>query len=534
MRNLCLLATVAAVGGVDLVAQVNSRGVGYNGRLSDISSARAWGRRGAAYPGGEVGVSFQNVMCNPGTINIEWKAPMLPDHPKFGFLVAKEERGRLLQISDWSYCKHAFLSLNTSGTCGTQTCSGQPSGNVMYPGCSDVYSNGNNGDRNYLGPPEEIDPWTGIWNPVGSYFDRGDPDVGPPGNSNGTRSPINVGTDAVKNRVTIKESDLQGVTSGLYFAIHLIHEGEPVGNRGDNLMSRPFSLTWNGTSWSASTSGTATHGSILSRWTGSTLNLGQNGNDDGRFAVAVKVTGPAGGLYHYEFAIHNIDNSRGGASLRIPLCPTARVSGLGFRDIDANALNEWTATVAGGEIAFTAPAANPQNWNTIYNFWFDSDAAPVAGDVSIDEARVGAGALTVTVASQVPGFVPNPYLGAGCGSPTPQLFANGAASSPNPAFALQVQATPNTGAFAFFSTGTASLPLGGGCVQYLDAAGLGTYGFVLTNAGGSASLPLAIPPGLLPMDLHWQVATLAAGGPLFGQLNLTNGLTVRVASSGCP
>ena len=293
-RTPYVLLAVATVC-TELVSQSNSRGPGYNGALYEISSARAWGRRGAAYPGGEVGVSFQNGLCNPGTMALAWYAAdnsptgtqMSEDHPKFSFLVAKEQNGRLVQISDWSYCKHAFVSTNTPGTCGTQ-----PWAEQMFVGCSDIYSNSNNGSRTYLGPPAEINPWLGTWNHVGSYFDVGDPANGSP--NDGIKGTINPGTDEVKNRVTIKETDVQGgLTTGLYFQIQVIHEGEPVTNRDNNIMSRPFGLTWSGSSWTASTPGTPTFGSILTRWAGSTLTSGQNGNDDGRFFVAVKVTGPS-------------------------------------------------------------------------------------------------------------------------------------------------------------------------------------------------------------------------------------------------
>ena len=77
MRTTLVALALSTVVG-EALAQSNSRGAGYDGALTDISSARAWGRRGPAYPGGEVGVSFQNQLCNPGSINIEWRAPMLP------------------------------------------------------------------------------------------------------------------------------------------------------------------------------------------------------------------------------------------------------------------------------------------------------------------------------------------------------------------------------------------------------------------------------------------------------------------------
>jgi hypothetical protein len=119
------------------------------------------------------------------------------------------------------------------------------------------------------------------------------------------------------------------------FQIHVIVEGERIENRGNNIMSRPFTLTRTSTSWTTGTTGTASFGTIMNRWPGATITEGSNGgtgtlNDvDGRFAVAVKVTGPTNGLWHYEYAIHNQDNGRGGAAFRLPVCASARVVAAG-------------------------------------------------------------------------------------------------------------------------------------------------------------------------------------------------------------
>ena len=43
-----------------------------------------------------------------------------------------------------------------------------------------------------------------------------------------------------------------------------------------------------------------------------------------------------------------------------------------------------------------------------------------------------------------------------------------------------------------------------------------------------------IPPALAPFDLYCQAAQLTAGGALFGLLDLSNGLRVRVGGTGCP
>jgi hypothetical protein len=534
MRTLLFtsLASLAAIQG--LLAQANTV-PGLDGYLYDIASPRYWGRRGAAYPGGEIGFSAANYMCNPGTVTIPWQAAMQPNHPKFGFMITRVSDGRMVQVSDWSYVKHAFTSINGSqGPC--LPCQNPGTGTVMGIGCYDVYGNGNNGDRYYLGPPEELNPWLGTWNPIGSYFDRGDPMVAPPANSDGLRS-LSSGQvtafDVVKNRVTVKESELGIAGASYYYQIHLIHQGEALSKRNNNLRTRGLSLNWTGTTWTVANVGSSVNGSVLQQWTGSTYTSASNGTDDGQFGIAVKVTGPVNGFYHYEYVVQNIDNYRGGAAFRVPICAGARVQNLGFRDIDQNPLNNWTTTVNNSEIAFLAAAGNAHRWNQLFNFWFDCDAAPAAGNASIDQADPGAGALTVTVPTQAPLLQATVHLGGGCGTPAAEIFANGVPSAGNGSFALGIATDPSTPLMTFVSPLSTPLPLGSGCTLLLDTSGMWDVGFQITDGSGLGSIPIPVPAGLGPTDLFFQAGTFIPNPPVLGMVGLTNGLKVRFASLGC-
>ncbi|MFY9345197.1 MAG: hypothetical protein WAT39_22095 [Planctomycetota bacterium] len=546
-RSTCLVLAVAAACS-DLLAQSNERGAGYDGALANISSATYYGRRGAAYPGGEIGVAFQNQLCNPGTIPVEWRSPggsigatIQSDHPKFGFLVAREVSGRIVQISDWSYCKHAFLSLNSGsvspclGGCVTPPAGGAQLGVK----CSDIYSASNNASRTYLGPPAEINPWLCSWPSTGNYFDVGDPATGL-GPADGLRSLSTSGFDVVKNRVTIKEADIQGgVSTGLYFQIHVLHEGERVENRGNNIMSRPFTLAWSGTAWSTSTTGTASYGTIMNRWPGATITYGSNGGTgtltdaDGRFAVAVKVSGPVGGVWHYEYCVHNIDNHRGGATFSLPVCPGGQVTNIGFRDIDQNPLNDWTSSLSGGALTFSAPANNPHNWNTLYNFYFDSDVGPTAGNATIDQARPGPGALTVSVPTTVPGHQHAIQLGAGCGAPATTMTINGVPSAGNAGFGLNITTESLAPVILFFSFSAGQTTLAPGCDTYLNLLAFADAGLYFADGAGLATVPMPVSPTQTPAELTFQAASFLTSPPLFGLLGLSNGLTVRFASLGC-
>ncbi|MBL8725788.1 MAG: hypothetical protein JNK49_17225 [Planctomycetes bacterium] len=470
-----------------LPAQANTV-AGLDGRLDVVDNFTYQGRRGAAHPNGEVGFAMLNTMCNPGSVVIPWQAAMQPNHPKFGFIAVRESGGRMVQISDRSYCKHAFTSTNFSGACGT--CLNPGTGSLMGLRCSDTYGVGNNADRNWLGPAPEIDPWLGTWNPVGSYFDQGDPNVGPPGNNDGARSTVNTNGDEVKNRVTIRESELLVANARFFYGIHLIHQGESVANRGDNLASRGFNPTWNGSSWNTPNNSVGqVWGSVLQHWQGATLTSASNGNDDGRFFVAVKTSTLGGGQYRYEYAVHNVDNSRGGATFRVPLGNGAVTGNYFFRDIDTNALNDWTVAQVGGELVFTAPAGNSLDWNSIYNFGFDCNIAPGQGAVFLDEARIGAGALTVTVVSTIPGGMPVASVetvGTGCGGT--QCTANVFYESFGSAAAFDLA---NSGLTMSLSGNT--YQVGNGTGTFVPVSGSSVNLGLGDDTRASVALPFALP-----------------------------------------
>jgi hypothetical protein len=501
-------------------------------RLTNSTSPTLFGRRGSAYPNGEVGISYTYTMCNPGTVPIPWQAPMLPTHPMFAFMVVRESNGRLEQITDQSttYVKHAFAAANSASTCGG-TC--QTSGTGLRVNCTDTYGASTNANRFYLGPASEIDPWTGIWNPIGSYFDRGDPAVAPPLHADGVRS-LTSGNfaDPVKNRVTLQEKDLT-VPGRLFYCLHIVVRGEDGDLHLDNLGHREMSATWNGTTWAfANTATPFRNGSVLDEWTGAQITWARNGEDDGHFLVAVKTSDNGNGTWHYEYAVHNLDNARGGASLRIPVCPSTAVTGVGFRDTNQNALDQWSWSRAGDELQFAATGTNSLDWNTIYNFWFDCDVGPTSGAVAIDQARLGAGALAVSVPTKIPGGVAAVVpLGAGCGAPAPTLTTlNGAEPLlPSPGFGLAMAATPGGLLLVAASLETTATVLAPGCTQWIGGPTLTTHAAVVADGAGIATTPFPLPSDLAldGVTVRWQAAELVASGPVFGSFQLTNAIATR-------
>lgn len=487
MQRVVSLSLVSLLA-CSLAAQSNTV-PGLDGRLTVVDNFSYQGRRGAAYPNGEIGAAMLNTMCNPGSVNIPWYAAgggsggMGENHPKFGFLLVRVANDRIEQISDRSFCKHAFTSTNFSGACGT--CQHPGTGSLMGVNCSDTYGVGNNADRNWLGPAHEINPWLGTWTALGSYFDVGDNGTGA---VDGIKSLSTAGFDAVKYRVTMKEVDLTTAGAQYFYGIHLVHEGELLANRWDNLASRGCVPTWNGSTWSFPNNAVGqVYGSILQHWAGASLDSDSNGNDDGRFFVAVKTTSLGGGSYRYAYAVHNADNHRGGATFKVPVDAAATVSNFTFRDIDGNALNNWTGARVGNEIVFSAPAGNSLDWNTIYNFGFDCNVQPSTGNCIIDQARVGPGALSVTVSTKVPSGVPGAdfaVVGQGCGSCVASFYENGPADLAN----TKIKLAYGPGGYTVgVSTNTFVTPTSGDLNMGDDTEASVALPFTLNYPGGSTT-----------------------------------------------
>ncbi|HEU4418889.1 MAG TPA: hypothetical protein VFT55_08110, partial [Planctomycetota bacterium] len=480
-----LLAQANAVPGTDILMY----------ELTDISYE---GRRGAAFPNGEAGFMVGHSWCNSGTVNLPWLSQsgglMVDNYPRIAFLLVRESGGRMVQVSGRSFCKHSPTAYNfQTGPCLPCTGGG---GAFFYVGCSDTYGSGTNASQYALGPTHEIDPWLGTWNPQGSYFDRGDPSVGGAQAIDSVRSLTFQQVqafDVVKNRITVREGELLA-GANYYAQVYAMVKTEPMIERDNNAMNRQVSITASGASWSANAVGNSMNGSVLTRWTGATSNIGSNYPDDGRFQVAVKVTGPAAGMYHYEYAIHNLDNNRGGASFRVPLAPGAQVQNGGFRDLDTDPLNDWTFSQTASEIAFTASANNPLDWNTIYNCWFDCSIPPGAGSMSIDQARTGAGALTVTVPSEVPSGMPfaNKYpVGTACGACQSAIYENFTTLGTFDLAGRSMTMTLNGGAYTVQETPVSFVPASG--------TNLG----LAMSTQTTVSLPFTLPyPGGTTTQLH--------------------------------
>lgn len=524
--GLLLLST--AIG-----AQANTN-PNINVELAFISNFSFRGRVGGAFPNGTNGFSMSTTICNQGSQIVEWMAAMNPNHPFITFMVCRSANGRFEQISDWSYVKHGWFAL-ASSQCTPCTAPPGGAGPYLGLGCSDTYSTGNNGDRFDLGPPAEIDPWLGEWDPNCSLFDTGLFSSNCDGFRSLTNSQVNT-LNSTENRIRITDADLDVPGASFFYQGYYVVESEGDAVRENNMAHRRINFNWTGSSWNPNPTGSVQNGTILDRWSGASVSSAKNADDDGRVYVGVQVTGPSFGKYHYEYAFHNRDNFGGIGSVTIPLCPGARITDFGFSDVDQDASNQWTMTRNANDVTFST-TDNPMRWNTVTNIWFDCDAAPQTGaDLTLGQFTTIAGASSFDVTTTLPGKVSSVYLGPGCSNGEGlNLFTNLEATLGNSNFKLLCDGgEANTVQFLFQSVVAGTTPFQG-CDLYFGAVPvLVSTATVQNNLNLRAIYDLPVPNdvSLEGLGVNVQAAgTRSTGGPIAGAWEVSNGLRVRVGSN---
>ena len=116
--------------------------------------------------------------------------------------------------------------------------------------------------------------------------------------------------------------------------------------------------------------------------------------DDGRFILGSKVTDLGGGIWNYEYAIHNLTSRRAGASFSVPIPFGSSPTNIGFHDVDYHSGEpfdgtDWSVTVDDTSVSWNTelfsvnPDANALRWGTLYNFRFDLDAPPIVGQADL-------------------------------------------------------------------------------------------------------------------------------------------------------
>ena len=335
--------------------------------------------------------------CNIGDSTLIWVAST-NQHPVIGQNLYRLNNDRFEQIGV-GWLKHGFTALQGSLCAGDEpdwpaTCTANPNGSALGVGCSDPYGAGLNGSQGGLGPRYQVNATTGFF---------------PYPYDGGTTS------DSTSKRIRVHVDDLNPTlnTGAQYFVEghYIAPDDAEEGNGLNNASWREVTIS--GTSdYSAATIGTTQREDpAIYAWQDVNADVEIVTVDvvnDGRFTIGYLVTDNGDGTWTYEYAIHNLNSERSGASLSIPVPITCAVSDEGFHDVEYHSGepyngNDWLITqdnfgikweVDGDyDIAWDTDRESDVNnalrWGTLYNFRFTCDAAPVTGDLTLGLYKPG-------------------------------------------------------------------------------------------------------------------------------------------------
>jgi hypothetical protein len=399
--------------------------------------------------GTQVGLGVATTSCNNGDQPVDWFQLPNTDHPVVPQNLYRMSGGtdnteRFEQIGQ-SWLKHTFFALEDDACnlgCNTSGCA---TGSHLCPGCSDPYSAGLNGSQTQIGSRAWVNPFTGNF-------------------SSNANDHTGHNHDGVSHRVLVDVDDLnttlnQGAT---YFAEAQYvapseytwcqaHPSEC--NMYNNASYRQYSVSGT-TSFSFSPVGnTIRMLSAIWAWTGATVSrLEPDPGNDGFWFIGYKVTNPSAGVWHYEYALYNMNLDRAIQSFSVPLGFGANLSNIGFHAPpqhpgwanDGTQNNQgfsstpWTVTQAPDSITWNTETfaqnqnANAIRWGTLYNFRFDADQPPQSTDATVGFFKTGSPTM---VAIQAP---------SGGASPTPTATAT-ATPTTTPTATPRPSPTPRSG-----------------------------------------------------------------------------------------
>src|SRR5882724_11917973 len=275
--------------------------------------------------GSQVGLGVATTSCNNGDQPVNFFALPNTDHPFFPQNFYRMSGGadntvRFEQIGQ-AWIKHTFGADEDDDCnlgCNTNNCT---QFSQLCPGCSDPYLADENGWYNLLGSRAWVNPFTGAMPSTAA-------------NHNGHVH------DGVSHRIRVNVDDLNtNLNAGAtYFAEAAYldpleytwcqaHPGQC--NMYNNASYRKF-LVSGTTSFTFSPVGqTQRMQPAIMAWTGATINQVQPApGNDGIAFVGSKVTSPAPGVYHYEYAVYNYNLDRSIQSFSVPVA--ANISNIGF------------------------------------------------------------------------------------------------------------------------------------------------------------------------------------------------------------
>jgi hypothetical protein len=409
----------------------------------------------------QVGLAIGTDSCNNGDQPIDWFALPQTDHPYVPQNLYRMSGGtnnneRFEQIGQ-SWGKHTFEALEETvcGTCNTNNCE---TGTHLCPGCSDPYVASLNGDQGQIGSRAWVNPFTGNF-------------------PSGADDHTNHNHDGVSHRIRVNISDLDPTqnTGASYFAEAAYiapseytwcqaHPGEC--NMYNNVSYRQQAVSGSPPNFSfANVGNTMRMEPAIMTWapTGATVSQMQpDPGNDGLWFMGYKVTNPSTGVWHYEYALYNMNLDRAIQSFSVPLGAGVNISNIDFHAPpqepgwanDGTFNNQgfsstpWTVTQASDSITWSCETlaqnanANAIRFGTLYNFRFDADQPPQASNGTVGFFKTGSPMMVAIWAPAAGGATPTPTL---TPTPTPTATATATATAtptPTPRATPTPRSTP--------------------------------------------------------------------------------------------
>jgi hypothetical protein len=354
--------------------------------------------------GSEDGISafaVGTVSCNIGDQDLSWVSST-NEHPVIAQNMYRLKGGRFEQIG-MSWLKHGFFAVNDDA-CGFP-CDHPGTGTLLGPGCSDPYSAFLNGQQANLGPRWQVNAYTGVF----PY-----PPDDPPWDG------------IIARRLQVHNYDLDPALSGggSYFVEgqYVTADDAQAGNGVNNASYRPITVSGSGDSWTISLAGSTQQKQAAVRaWQDSDPDVVEYEAEvpgEGLFITSAKATDLGGGMWHYEYAVQNINSDRSLGSFSIPIPDGATVQNVGFHDVDYHSGEpfdgtDWPHTITSEAVTWTTaedfatnPDANALRWGTLYNFRFDADVPPAGSLATLGLFKTGDPAsITADLPGPDPGIV---------------------------------------------------------------------------------------------------------------------------------
>jgi hypothetical protein len=417
------------------------------GDIGNIGTLEEFGSSGT-----QVGLAVSTTACNPGNVPVNFVAlpqtthPIVP-HNLYRMSGGSGNNDRFEQIGQ-SWVKHTH-GAKAANDCGFG-CTDPGSISLLGAGCSDTYAGFQNAVQNDLGSRALVNPFTGAFQ----------------SNASDHTGHTHTGTS---HRLLVEGSDLNttlnpGATyyaevqyiSSDEYAWCQTHPGQC--NMYNNASYRQYIVTGT-TSFVFADGGPAVRmAAAVNAWTGATIHpIEPAPGVDGRAFIAYKVTGPAAGVWHYEYALYNENLDRAIQSFSVPLGCGITVSNLGFHaplnhpgfpndgtQGDAGFSNAaWISNQTAADVSWSSETfaqnqnANAIRWGTLYNFRFDSDKPPLATNATIGFFKTGTPVTVAILGPNACNVVPSPTPTVPP-SPTPP-------ATPTPTPTPTPSATPNPG-----------------------------------------------------------------------------------------